>query len=169
MPPLLRHTLASLAAWTAGAVVAVSVGVLALSAIGDGWASGAPQPLLPAGAGAGNGTGTGQLGASPSGSPASAAAPRTKTKTRAPVPQSRTVAGSGGTVDAQCAGSAAYLVSWSPAQGYEVGDVHRGPGRVAWVKFSRPGRESTLVVRCVDGIPQADANWHGDEGGAQHD
>ena len=35
----------------------------------------------------------------------------------------------GGTVLAECRPAGAYLVSWSPTQGYEADDVARGPGR----------------------------------------
>ena len=45
---MLRRTLASLAAWTLGAGVAVLVGILALSLIDDGLAAGQPAPGLAA-------------------------------------------------------------------------------------------------------------------------
>ncbi|MEN3305602.1 MAG: hypothetical protein V7603_1804 [Micromonosporaceae bacterium] len=153
MHPALRRTLASLAAWTVGAVVAISVGVLALSAIGDGWASGRPPRAQQADS-------SQQVGAHP---PTPAPPSRPTSSPRAgPV---RTVAGRGGTVEAQCTGASVYLRSWSPDQGYQVDDVHRGPARVVSVKFSVPGRESTLRVRCVQGVPQVDTTWHGDDGG----
>lgn len=152
MPPLLRRTLASLAAWTVGAVVAVSVGVLALSAIGDGWASGAPQPLLPAS--------TGEIVASPTAAPPSSRSVRSTPVPRTPT-EYRTLTGHGGTVEAQCTGTIAYLASWSPGQGYQVDDVHRGPAALVWVKFGGAGREHVLRVRCAGGIPQIDTSWRG--------
>jgi hypothetical protein len=75
------------------------------------------------------------------------------------------VPGRGGTVEVQCTAASAYLRSWSPDQGYQVDDVHRGPARVVSVKFSAPGQESTLRVRCVQGVPQVDTTWHEDDGG----
>jgi hypothetical protein len=153
MSSSLRRILASLLAWSAGAVVAVSVGVLALSAIGDGWASGAPQPLRPDGAG--------QLGAAAPTGPASPAAAGSPTGSG----QTRTVPAHGGTVNARCAGGQVYLISWSPAQGYQVDEVHRGPGRVASVLFKAAHREWVLRVHCVGGIPEADAGSTGDDRG----
>jgi hypothetical protein len=43
---------------------------------------------------------------------------------------------SAGTVVASCGSAGAYLLSWSPAQGYEVGQVVRGPAPVASVVFA---------------------------------
>jgi hypothetical protein len=156
MHPVLRRTLASLTAWIAGAAVATSVGILALSAIGDGWASGAaPQPV--------QADSTGQIGAAAS---AEAPAPPARPSSGpSPSTRVRSVAGRGGTVVVQCTGTTAYLRSWSPDQGYQVGSVRRGPARVVSVKFSVQGWASTLRVRCVQGVPQVDTTWHEDDGG----
>jgi hypothetical protein len=59
-------------------------------------------------------------------------------------------------VTAQCIGYLAYLVSWSPAPGYRVDDVRRGPAveaLVTFVMFSTR-QETTVAVRCVSGVPR---------------
>jgi hypothetical protein len=147
---VLRRTLASLAAWTLGAGVAVLVGILALSLIDDGLAAGQPAPGL-------------------------AAPPRAVDDTPAPEPSassaSPSAAGSsrqlttpGGTATARCTSTTAYLVSWSPAQGYQVDKVHRGPTtNTAYVAFRDGTRRIVLAFRCVGGVPQQLVGWHDDD------
>jgi hypothetical protein len=57
---------------------------------------------------------------------------------------------------AQCIGQLAYLVSWSPAPGYQVDDVRRGPTATAQVTFQNPAarQESAFGVQCVAGVPR---------------
>jgi hypothetical protein len=59
-------------------------------------------------------------------------------------------------VTAECVGQLAYLVSWSPAPGYRVDDVRRGPATVARVQFAMFGsrREAVVGVECSTGMPQ---------------
>lgn len=172
MSPSVRRTLASLGAWLAGAGVAVAVGILALSLIGGGLASGEVRPVpedepvvvAP----------TASPSPAPSVSPSIALAPP-MTQSAAPTsaaPSSappspasgtlRQLASVGGSVTARCAGLTAYLVSWSPAQGYEADEVHRGPGRVASVVFQGDGQRVWLGVHCVAGIPERTSDWHRD-------
>jgi serine/threonine-protein kinase len=62
----------------------------------------------------------------------------------------------GGEVVASCLAAGAYLDSWSPASGWEVGDVRRGPAATARVSFeSGPTTELTMVVSCSAGVPTA--------------
>jgi hypothetical protein len=95
-------------------------------------------------------------------SPASSPAP-----TSAPPPPSSggaVLTSAGGEVVATCQGADAYLISWSPLQGYQVGDVIRGPALTARVTFeSHAGRE-TMMVSCSAGVPSATSRgWVGDE------
>lgn len=65
----------------------------------------------------------------------------------------------GGDVVAGCPAGGAYLESWSPAQGFVVGDVYRGPAQAARVTFD-PATGSghsalTMLVSCSAGIPSA--------------
>jgi hypothetical protein len=66
----------------------------------------------------------------------------------------------GGEVVASCQPAGAYLISWSPLQGYEVDDVTRGPAVTARVTFSSvavssTAREVTMLVSCSAGVPWA--------------
>jgi hypothetical protein len=59
----------------------------------------------------------------------------------------------GGTVVADCRSAGAYLVSWSPTPGYEVGLVVRGPASIAHVAFSSAANSVTMMVSCSAGVP----------------
>ena len=61
----------------------------------------------------------------------------------------------GGTVLAQCRPGGAFLVSWSPAQGYQADSVTRGPAATAQVIFESSARSVTMVVSCQAGVPEA--------------
>ena len=65
----------------------------------------------------------------------------------------RVLTSTGGTVVARCVDGGAYLVSWSPAQGYRAEEVRRGRAAVARVSFAA-SRKIVLYVRCVAGVPQ---------------
>jgi len=70
-----------------------------------------------------------------------------------PEPASGTVLTSpGGEVVAACPATGAYLVSWSPLQGYQVGDVTRGPAATARVMFESAASRVTMVVSCSAGV-----------------
>jgi hypothetical protein len=61
----------------------------------------------------------------------------------------------GGEVVATCQAAGAYLLSWSPQQGYEVGTVSRGPAATARVAFESTTVRVTMVVQCSAGVPSA--------------
>jgi hypothetical protein len=70
----------------------------------------------------------------------------------------------GGEAVATCQGADAYLISWSPRQGYQVGDVIRGPALTARVTFESHANRVTMVVTCSAGTPSATSHtWAGDE------
>ena len=81
---------------------------------------------------------------------------------------------SGGTVVADCRPGGAYLVSWSPDPGYEVGTVIRGPAVTARVTFNSAANSVIMVVSCSAGVPTATSTvggsggW-GDDGGGGGD
>jgi hypothetical protein len=86
----------------------------------------------------------------------------------APAPQatSAVLTSSGGTVLASCGTGGAYLVSWSPQQGYEILSVVRGPVATAVAKFANEQRVVTMKVSCGTGSPTATTSVHrpGDDG-----
>jgi len=71
-----------------------------------------------------------------------------------------------GTVVASCEQGAAYLVSWSPAQGYGSDQILRGPAAVAKVTFDAGGAAMTMAVNCHGGTPTAATFWGHDDGGS---
>ena len=72
----------------------------------------------------------------------------------------------GGTVVASCAGAHAYLVSWSPQQGFGSTGVIRGPATDAQVTFTGGQLTVTMVVSCDAGVPTATATTAGAPGNA---
>ena len=75
----------------------------------------------------------------------------------------------GGTILAECR-PGAYLVSWSPVQGYGASSVARGPAATTRVVFESDAKTVTMTVTCPDGtagVPVAASyarSW-GDGGG----
>jgi len=69
----------------------------------------------------------------------------------------------GGEVVASCQAAGAYLISWSPLQGYEVDGVARGPAATARVTFASNVSRVTMVVSCSGGVPSATSTRSGDE------
>ena len=61
----------------------------------------------------------------------------------------------GGTLVASCVGAHAYLVSWSPQQGFGSTDVIRGPATNAQVTFISGQLTVTMVVSCNAAVPAA--------------
>jgi hypothetical protein len=122
-----------------------------------------------------------QTEATPSGRPASArptashrphptgSASPTPTPTPAPThtTQAPTVLTSqGGSVVAECLPGGAYLLSWSPTQGYEAGQVLRGPAPTAQATFESDANSVLMVVSCSTGVPVATTTvTSGDDGG----
>jgi len=106
-------------------------------------------------------SGSATTGPTPSGPPTSTqpktsapAAPAAPTHSASgPQPVERRLSDDAGTVVAQCQGSLAYLVTWSPAQGYQAEVAQRGPAHLATVVFTRFGSRVEFRVGCPGGIP----------------
>jgi hypothetical protein len=169
--PILRRTLASVLAWTVGAVAAVGVGLLALSLIGDGLSTRAGQPLTPdavAREASTLPTGVAPSGSTPSGSgPAEPESPPGNTPSNAPAstvpaapptpaahPVDRLITSRGGSAIARCTGDTAYLVSWSPEPGYRYDNLDRGPATEVRVRFRAGEIRVRVSVTCVAGVPK---------------
>jgi hypothetical protein len=97
--------------------------------------------------------------------PASSPAAHT---TAGAAPTSTVLSSPGGTVVADCRPGGAYLVSWSPAPGYEAGTVFRGPAGTARVTFDSAVNSVTMLVSCSTGVPTASTAW-GSPGGGSDD
>ncbi len=162
-----RPVVTSVVAWTVGAATAIAVGVIALSLIGSGLTAGPIPPLAP----------NAVTQPAPSSSPTTPAAPATTgahpptppapTRTDPPTASDRTVTTHGGTVIARCRPTGAYLVAWSPAPGYRVDDVQRGPAPSAWVTFESRDNEVKVSIACPGGVPEPSITGEG-PGGDYH-
>ena len=169
MSSALTRAFTGAAAWTAGAAASVAVSMLALSVIGG--LGGDVQPPAPMPAfdnddviAASSPPASPSPSASPTPSPspsgarsASPSVPAPPTSPAAPTPgPPRQFNTEEGVVVAQCIGQQTYLVSWSPAPGYRVDDVRRGPTLVAKVQFEMFGshREAVVAVECSTGTPR---------------
>jgi hypothetical protein len=143
----IRPVVLAAVAWAAGAATAVGVGLVALSSVGASALTGPPDP--PA-----------RLSAPDPASPTvtstavSPTPPRTSSAGSGASSSDREFTSTGGTVVARCVDGQAYLVAWSPAQGYHTDSVERGPAPKAKVEFEGQGAEVELEVICVGGVPQ---------------
>jgi hypothetical protein len=88
-----------------------------------------------------------------------------------PTPSSITklLSSPGGSVVAQCTGSgdngSVYLVSWSPAQGYFVDSVHRGPSVEAEIEYDSDAQSVSVTIQCASSGPvqsvETGSGWGG--------
>jgi hypothetical protein len=118
--------------------------------------------------------------ASPALAPATEAAPSTQASRSRPAssptaqatasaaPSSAVLTSQGGSVVADCRPGGAYLVSWSPNPGYEVGAVVRGPALTAQVTFLSAS-SVTMTVTCSTGMPTATSTVNSSGGGGDGD
>jgi hypothetical protein len=72
-------------------------------------------------------------------------------------PETRTYTSTGGTVVVACAGGTAYLLSWSPADGYRTKKVDPGPSERATVTFKQRGTEVDVTASCPGEHPVVEA------------
>jgi hypothetical protein len=167
-------------AWLLGAGAATGGSLLAVSVLGQGLAPAPGQQLTVAAVNRALASEAAEASRSPAppmppvSSSATPLAPRPKKTSpapsaspRAPDPQPTTavLTSVGGSVVAGCQPAGAYLVSWSPAQGYQETQVVRGPAAKAKVAFAGSRKLVTMVISCTDGAPSAAttvSNW-GDE------
>jgi hypothetical protein len=181
--------LAGVGAWLLGAVVATGGSLLAVSLLGRGIIAPAGQQLTVAAvnralaseaAEAARSSPAATPPAAPSPTPPATPSPR-HTRVRpavpatpaaaspAPQPTSTVLTSVGGTVVARCGTAGAYLVSWSPQQGYEAVGVARGPAATAQAKFGNGQRVVVMKVSCTGGVPSATISSHRSDDGSGHD
>lgn len=174
-----RRILFGVAAWLLGAATATAGSLLAISLLGQGITGNSGQLLtqdavngaLVSEAAEASSDGspsvspTAAHGGSPSATPAATPSAVSASPAPAPDPATATAASpstggtvltsSGGEVVADCQTAGAYLISWSPSQGYEVDTVSRGPAATARVTFDSASSRVTMVVSCSAGVPAA--------------
>jgi len=173
--------LVGVSAWLLGAGAATGGSLLAVSLLGQGIIGPPPSQQLTVGAvNRALASEAAEARSSPSSAPSPSPSPtpsprRTKIRRSAPAtpaatkaaagppapqPTSTVLTSVGGTVVASCAAAGAYLVSWSPQQGYEAVSVIRGPGATAQAKFGNGQRVVTMTVSCGTGTPEATTTVH---------
>lgn len=148
----MRRILAVLG-WLAAAVTATAVGVGAVNIIGTGITRGSGGEIYS----------QERIARELASAPAPASpAPTTAAPTQT-VPQGsrRALSTPGGVVVAECFGGSVTLVSLTPAQGYQVDDLDRGPDTEAEVTFEGAGGEVEVKVRCEAGQPVV--TWEADD------
>jgi len=162
------RVLLAIAAWLVGASAATGGSLLAVSALGQGMNPAAGEQVgvetvnrALAKESAERAAAMPRRSASPSPSRTAPPAPAAR---RSPSPPSPPA--TGGTVLTSQAGTRAYVVSWSPQQGFGSTDVVRGPATNAQVTFTGGQLTVTMVVSCDAGVPTATSTavsaWGGD-------
>ncbi len=169
-----RRILFGVAAWLLGAATATAGSLLAISLLGQGITGNSGQLLTqdavtralaseaaeapPSAAARDTGSPTAPARTAPAASAGASGTdvPATDTTTTGSPPGDGTVLTSaGGEVVASCQAAGAYLISWSPLQGYAADDVNRGPAAAARVTFESTTQRVTMVVSCSAGVPSA--------------
>jgi hypothetical protein len=139
MPNMTRSALTAVAGWSVAAVVAIGAGVVAISELGEGITGRSGQSLTPAQ--------VRRALASPYRTPAPAPS-TTPSPTGGPEGVSHGFSTTGGSVVARCTDAGAYLVSWSPDQGYSADGADRGPARAVELTFESGSTEITARITC---------------------
>jgi hypothetical protein len=147
-----------------GAGAATAVSLFAVSALGEGMIPTVSQQLS---VGAVNRALSGETVERPA-SPSGPSIPRASSPVlhRVPSPSPTATGGTlltsrGGTVVAACTGGSAYLMSWSPGQGFEAARVIRGPAATVQATFTGVQLTVTMVVSCAGGVPTATSSVTG--------
>ena len=170
---VVRRRLLPMFGWLLSVVAAATVGLMAVSLLSAGITSTSATPLSHGAAAAALASATAtsmpsRSASTPSSpsitprpSPSSSPVPKSGPTTASSTPDAtRSLSSPGGTIIAQCLGAQVYLVSWSPAQGWQIDDAVRGPARSTMVNFERDDdsesdREVTVAISCRSGQPAA--------------
>jgi len=151
-----RRTGFAVAGWLLAALAATGTGLAAVQVIGAGLTGPAGEVRSPDEVARALAATSGSVGPGPATSPGAS--------TGSPGPGTPAPGGSGhgprqllstpgGTVVAECDGRTVWLTSWTPAQGYRVGEVERGPDDDAEVTFHGSDERIEVEVECVAGRP----------------
>jgi len=166
---------------TGGSLVAVSLlgqslvapptQQLTVGAVNRALASDSKQPAAAPTPGSSRGPGHGKTRATAAASPSASASPSTVPASPPAAPGAAAggtlLTSSGGSVVAECGSSGAYLISWSPQQGYLAENVVRGPAPLAKVTFLAGQSGVSMSVSCNASMPSATITTvRGDDGGS---
>ncbi len=162
--------LVGVGAWLLGAGAATGGSLLAVSLLGQGLAPAPSQQLTVAAVNRALASEVLEPTQAPSSSSATPLKPHVKKSSTAPSvpppapspqPTTTVLTSVGGTVVAGCQSAGAYLFSWSPAQGYEVSNVIRGPAATTKVTFTSSHKLVTMAITCSSGglSTSTTVNW----------
>ena len=141
-------------AWLLGAAAATAGSLLVVSELGEGMSAPPGQSTVAAAEQAQASQPVAQPSATATGSHSTGGKSRAGAGGTAST-GSTVLTSTGGTVVAQCATAGAFLVSWSPQQGFQASSVARGPASTARVVFSTTASTVTMAVTCPSGVPVA--------------
>jgi serine/threonine-protein kinase len=151
-----RRPILAAAGWLATTAAATLVGLAAVQLVGSG-ITGTPGGVRDQGEVARALASPAPAATTPGAGPAAAATPAATAASRPPATSGteHTFRTAGGTALAECVPDGVRLVSWSPAQGYRVKEVDRGPDDHVEVRFVGPEGEHELRLRCRGSEPVA--------------
>lgn len=170
--------LIAFSAWLLGAVTATGGCLMAVSLLGDGFgvSGSSSQQLTIAAVNKALAAARQERSPARSASPSRASRARRRHAHAAQQTPTQSAASAGtvfsspaGTVVAICESAGAYLLSWSPAQGYAVQQVNRGPAAGASVVFATDTNEMSMHVVCHSGTPVSHTSGGSDGGGSGND
>jgi hypothetical protein len=170
--------LVGLGAWLLGAVTATTGSMIAVNELAHGLLNAESQQLggttVSADLEPGSSTSASAPPATPARTPAAKATHTAKPSSNTPASGSSAQSPAGtllvsgdGSVMATCESAGAYLLYWSPDQGFQAEDVYRGPAAVASVLFRGPVGSVVMRVTCVGGTPIAHV-YPASGGGGDH-
>jgi hypothetical protein len=151
-------------AWLLGAGAATGGSLVAVSLLGQSLAAPPTQQLTVAAVNRALANDSKEPAATPSASAsgvpgrqavAVASPSATPSATTGGTPGGKLLISPGGSVVAECGPSGAYLISWSPQQGYQADDVARGPASRVSVIFDAGQSGVSMVVSCAGSTPVA--------------
>jgi hypothetical protein len=162
--------LVGVGAWLLGAVTATTGSMIAVNELAHGLLGPQTQQLGERTVSADLDGGASSLSPSPAASASARASaskpavkvrhrprpsPSTASGTAAPNPAGTFLESDDGSVTATCQSAGAYLLYWSPNQGFQADDVHRGPAAITSVTFRSPADSVVMRVSCSAGTPVA--------------
>lgn len=148
--------LVGLGGWLLGAAAATTGSMVAVGHLANGLLSVQSQQVGGTSSSADFDAIGGQGGPQPTASVTTSADPAASPSATGAAPSTQTLLTSAdGSVLATCGAAGAYLVYWSPAQGFMADDVARGPAVVASVTFENQSGGLIMRVSCLSGTPVA--------------
>ncbi|MBE1492316.1 septum formation initiator [Plantactinospora soyae] len=157
-----RRTGFAVAGWLLAALAATGTGLAAVQVIGAGLTGPAGEVRSPDEVARALAASSASAGPGPATSPGTPTSPGATTGSPGPGTPApggtghgprQLLSTPGGTVVAECDGRTVWLASWTPAQGYRVGEVERGPDDDAEVTFHGSDQRIEVEVECIAGRP----------------